>query len=220
MKRDLEKSWAERLRRKCPSAAALDGIEQYQRFGAPAAVLRASEGEDVDAAFPGHFRRRRIRDVARALAKRAPSMCSGRLEAFFATSERAAISSRRIGRAGFGRLGDGNRPSAARHARNPPWEAAGWPRQVHPARSPACRRGRRSGHQLGAGARRIPAHCIHPTFTWASRWQKHLAAGAIEAGERQRIGRRARADEEDRDVAFENLGKASFPHFLSRSLVP
>ena len=37
----------------------LAGIEQYQRFGAPAAVLRASEGEDVDAAFPGHFRRRR-----------------------------------------------------------------------------------------------------------------------------------------------------------------
>ena len=77
-----------------------------------------------------------------------------------------------------------------------------------------CIRGELAGravdrHQLGAGGeefRCIAFIDIHMGLAVA----EDLAAGAVEAGERQRIGRRARADKEDRDVAFENLGKGLF----------
>jgi hypothetical protein len=64
-------------------------------------------------------------------------------------------------------------------------------------------------HQLGAGGeefRRAAFIDDHMGLAVA----EDLAAGAIEAGERQRVGRRARTDEEDRDVAFEDFGKGLF----------
>jgi hypothetical protein len=111
----------------------------------------------------------------------------------------------RIGGAGFRRLGDGDGHRLA---------------AMHEVRREAADGGGKGiGRQLAGGAvdrhelgtrrekfRRVALVDIHMGLAVA----EHLSARPVEAGERQRIGRRARADEEDGDVTLEDFGKGLF----------
>ena len=107
MKRDFEKSCAARLRMKPNSLAAVE-VEQHDRLGAPAAVLGAAEGDDVDAALPGHFGRRRCRaQPAHWRSARRPCAAAGQCFLAIAGDRRDVVEA--VDRADLGRLGDRDR---------------------------------------------------------------------------------------------------------------
>ena len=136
----------EKLRRPFADEGEVAGpveVEQDHRLGAPAAVLGAAEGDDVDAALPGHFGRRRLAArPARWRSARHP--CAAAAYAVLAICRDGLDLLQRIDGADFGRLGDRDRrrPSGMDVLRH---EAADRAFRVRPDRCGQARRRLRAG---------------------------------------------------------------------------
>ena len=176
----------------------MDGIEQDQRLGAPAAVLGAAEGEQVDAAFPGHFGRCRIKRHQRIGEAGAVHM-QGQPGRLGDGGDRIDFVEAVDG-AGLGRLrhGDRHRLAAMDAAATGALDFLFQPARVHLARRPIDR------GKLGAMReefRRAAFIRIHMRFAVA----EHVTARTIGTGQRQRVGSGSGGDEEHGDVTFEHL---------------
>ncbi|MNL20555.1 hypothetical protein D3C87_1418120 [compost metagenome] len=176
----------------------LGQIEEDKGLGAPAAVLRAAEGNEIDAALPGHLGRCRFKAGER-IGKACAVHVQRQLVSLGDRGDRFDLIER-IDGAAFGRLRQRHRHRLAamdiveRVAANFRFQ----PGRVHLAVLAV------DGLQscaMGEEFRRTALVGGHMGFAVA----EGDAAGAAGAGKRQRIGGRPRADEEDGDIVLEDL---------------
>ena len=177
-------------------------IEQDHRLGAPAAVLGAAEGDDVDAALPGHFGRRGVERHQRV----------GKARAVHVQRQRMALGDGRDGRdlveavdgADLGRLGDRNRhrPAGMDEFRRETGDRALETCRVDAAERPVDR------VRAASRSAKIFRRAAFVLDDMRLAMAEGDAAGLGVGGERQRVGGRAGRHEEHRHLALEDLAEA------------